>query len=83
MEVFLIILATAVACAGCFILGAIVGQKVDKGEDIKVIPSPLKAHQEREAQKEAQREQEKVNTILQNIDSYDGTGANQKEVPRG
>lgn len=84
MEALFIVMATGLVCICCFIIGAKVGQTVSKGEDIEVsLPNPLKAIQEREARKEAQREQEKVDTILQNIDSYDGTGANQKEVPRG
>ena len=83
MEI-LLVLGTALVCICCFIIGAKVGQTVSKGEDIEVsMPNPLKAIQEREARKEAQKEQDKVNTILQNIDSYDGTGANQKDVPRG
>ena len=86
MEALLIIMATALVCVCCFIIGAKVGQTVRKGEDIEM-PHPVKSWQEEHARKaaerEAKREQDKLNTILQNIDSYDGTGQNQKDVPRG
>lgn len=63
------------------VVGAKVGMSVVKGEPIE-LPSinPLKAYREREDKKEAEREQEKLDTILQNIEAYDGTGANQKDV---
>ncbi len=86
MEIILTVLATALVCVSCFIIGAKVGQKVSKGEDIE-LPHPVKTWQEnhakREAEKAAQREQDKLNAILQNIDRYDGTPANQQDVPRG
>jgi thiaminase len=65
--------------------GAKLGQKLGKGEEIEA-PHPIQTwqehHAQREARKEAQREADKVNAILENIDSYDGTGANQRDVPR-
>jgi hypothetical protein len=66
-----------------FIVGAKVVQTVQKGEDIKV-PSvnPLQAVREREAKREAKREQEKLDTILRNIERYDGTPRGQEDVPR-
>ena len=78
----LLIMATAFICVCCFIIGAKVGQMSAKGERI-TLPNPIRAYQERGARKEAQKEQDRVTTILQNIDNYDGTGANQQEVPRG
>ena len=70
----LIVLGTAFVCVCCFIIGAKVGQTVSKGEDMEMPSiSPLKA----------QRAQERVDTILQNIDNYDGTAQGQRDVPRG
>lgn len=84
MENVLLILCTAFVCVCCFIIGAKVGQTVSKGEKVQVpVPSPMKAVREHQARKEAQREQERVNTILQNIDCYDGTARGQEDVPRG
>ena len=88
MEALFIILATALVCVCCFIVGAKVGQKASKGEDIEIpVTNPVTAWQEhharKQAQREAQKEQERLDTILQNIDNYDGTAEGQKDVPRG
>ena len=83
MEVLLIATVGAL-CVLCFLIGAKVGQTVSKGEEIKLpTVNPLKAYREHEAKKEAEREQDKVNTILRNIESYDGTAQGQRDVPRG
>lgn len=83
MEILLILTVGALNIA-CFFIGAKVGQTVAKGKEIET-PSvnPLKAIREREARKEAEAEQSKVNTILENIERYDGTAQGQKDVPRG
>lgn len=68
----------------CFFIGAKVGQKVSKGEPIEAPNlNPLKAIREHEDKKEAEREADRIETILQNINSYDGTARGQKDVPRG
>ena len=83
MEVNLV-LAVGILCIVCFWLGAKVGQTVSKGEEIKLpTVNPLKAYREHEAKKEAEMEQDRINTIMQNIESYDGTGNGQREVPKG
>ena len=71
-----------VMCIACFVVGAKVGQAASNGEKIESpIPNPIKAHKDREARKEADREQDRINTIMQNIENYDGTGRGQKEIP--
>ena len=81
MEVVLVI-ATGVICLFSFVVGAKVGQTVSKGEEIKTpVVSPLKAYKEREAKREAQMEQSRIDTIMQNIEKYDGTGNGQEDVP--
>ena len=64
-----------------FLIGAKVGQKVVKGEPIE-LPSinPMEAIREAQDKREAEREQRKLDTILQNIETYDGTGNGQKDV---
>ena len=80
----LTIMTVGFLCIACFIVGANVGQKVVKGEEVKMPTiNPMEAYREREARKEAQREQEKLDTIMRNIESYDGTGMGQEDVPRG
>ena len=80
----LLLFATSAMNVVCFIIGAKVGQTVIKGEKIEA-PSlnPLKAIREHQERKEAEREQEKYEAILRNIENYDGTGAHQEDVPRG
>ena len=65
----------------CFVIGARVGQKVTKGEEVELPKiDPMQAVRDRRTKKEAQMEQDKYNTILRNIDSYDGTPNHQEEV---
>lgn len=47
------------------------------------IPNPAKAYEEYKSKKEAKAEQDKIETILRNIENYDGTGFGQMDVPRG
>lgn len=65
----------------CFFIGAKIGQKVVKGEEIKApeitIPTPIRDYQKK---KQAEAEQNKIDTIMQNIERYDGTSVGQKEV---
>jgi hypothetical protein len=83
MEV-LAILAFGFVCLGCFLSGAKVGQAVQKGEKIETPGmNPLEAYREHQSRKEAEREGDRVATILANIDAYDGTGRGQKDVPKG
>lgn len=65
----------------CFIIGAKVGQAVVKGEEVKVPNlSPLQAYKEHSKKREAEKEQSKLDTILQNIERYDGTSQGQQDV---
>ena len=79
----LLLLIMSAANIICFALGAKVGQTVSKGETIEM-PSinPLEAYRKHEAKKVAQREQEKIDAIMRNIESYDGTERGQEDVPR-
>jgi hypothetical protein len=82
MEI-LLVLVVSILNGVCFFCGLKVGMSVVKGEPIE-LPSinPMKAYREREDKKQAEREQDKLATIMQNIEAYDGTGANQKDVNR-
>ena len=66
----------------CFMIGAKVGQKVVKGEEVK-LPTidPMKAYREHQERKEAQAQQDRMDVIAHNVDVYDGTGFGQKDVP--
>ena len=84
MEVALILLAAGVLCIGSLAIGVNVGIRASKGEEIPLPTiNPMEAYRQHEAKREAQKEQDKMDTIMQNIESYDGTGNGQKDVPRG
>ena len=82
METALILLAVCASNVACFFIGAKVGQTAYKGERIEIpAVDPMKPAREREARKEAEIEQNRVDTILRNIEAYDGTGRGQEDVP--
>ena len=82
--VVLTILVTGVINTACFIVGASVGQKVVKGEEVKLPTVNLaEVRREYEAKREAQKEQDRLDTIMRNIEAYDGTANGQEDVPRG
>jgi hypothetical protein len=65
----------------CFLIGAKVGQKVVNQEKIELpTVNPMKAYREHQARKEAEMEKSKIDTILRNIDNYDGTPYGQEDV---
>ena len=70
----------------CIIIGLNVGLALSKGESF-TLPNPIKEYadrqEEKQAKKEAQLEHDKIETILKNIENYDGTGFGQIDVPRG
>lgn len=87
MEI-LLALVVGTLCIVCFFVGAKVGQTVSRGETIEVPElNPVKIVREsRERRQEAQerrKEERRLDVILQNIESYDGTGLGQKDVPGG
>ena len=81
MESTLLLLITGALNVVCFFIGAKVGQKVVKGEEIQApeinLTNPVKAYREK---KKAEYEQDRIDTIMQNIETYNGTSAGQKDV---
>ena len=63
-------------------MGVVLGQKLNKGEEIKVNPVEIvQDHiEETKTKKKSQIEQEELERMLQNIDNYDGSGIGQLEV---
>jgi hypothetical protein len=72
---------TGALCCICFLIGAKVGQKVSKGEAVE-LPSvnPIRAIKERADRKQAEMEADKLETIMRNIERYDGTSKGQEDV---
>ena len=68
----------------CFVLGAKVGQAVAKGEKVELPTiNPMEAIREHQNKREAERAQDRIDVIMSNIESYDGTGNGQRDVPKG
>lgn len=84
METIILIAIVGTLNVVCFFIGAKVGQTVSKGEAIEM-PSvnPIEAIREHNDKKEADREQDRLETIMRNIERYDGSANGQEEVPRG
>lgn len=83
MEV-LLLLVMGLTNIMCFAIGAKVGQTVAKGKDIETPNlNPMEAYRKHEARREAEREQNRLDVLFENIDRYDGTSAGQKDVPKG
>ena len=66
------------------VIGIVLGQKLSKGREIKL--NPVKAIKEEIKESKVSREENlkkrRIDTMLQNIDSYDGTGLGQKQIPK-
>jgi hypothetical protein len=81
MDIVWLLAIASLSNIACFFIGAKVGQTVSKGETIETpTVNPLEVYRKHQAQKEAEREKNMYDTILRNIDNYDGTGYGQEEV---
>lgn len=79
----LTILVTGTLCIACFYIGAKVGQTASKGEKIEIPTiNPMKIIREQQERRAAEEEKNKIDIILKNIDTYDGTALGQQDVPR-
>ena len=82
MEILLAI-TVGTLCVVCFFIGAKVGQQASKGETIVTpVRNPIQLMKEHRDRRHAEEEQSKLDTILQNIERYDGTSNGQTDVPR-
>jgi hypothetical protein len=64
-----------------FLIGARVGQKVVNNAPVELPTiNPITLYKEHKDKEEMSKEQEKLNTMLDNINNYDGSSANQKEI---
>lgn len=78
----LLIAVVAISNIACFLIGARIGQQAVKGEEIELpTVNPMELIREHREKQEVKWEQDRVDTILQNIESYDGTAYGQKDVP--
>lgn len=81
METIILIMLVGVLMLLAFLVGARTSQKAHRGEEIK-LPNinPVKAFEEHTRRVEAKEEQEAYDTMLENIDNYDGTALGQKDI---
>ena len=77
------VLAITAIDIACFIVGAKIAKKLDNDEEIK-LPSinPMEIAKEHRERKQAEIEQAKYDTMLENINNYSGDGTGQKDIPR-
>lgn len=64
----------------CVVIGMKIGLVLSKDEPLS-LPNPVKAIKEHKVNKEVKAEQDRISTIMQNIENYDGTENGQKDVP--
>ena len=80
----LLILTVGTLNVVCFLIGAKVGQRVSKNETIELPTlNPVEAIRKHHSKREADRKQSRLETIMGNIESYDGTSNGQHDVPEG
>jgi len=81
METIILVMLMGVMNLLAFLIGARVGQKVVNKEPIELpTVNPITLYKEHKDKEEMNKEQEKLNTMLDNINNYDGSSANQKEI---
>lgn len=82
MESIILVLLTGCLCIWSFSLGVKVGRKEEQKEEKKEPPTMnlLKVYREMEEKKEADRQRDRFDAIMRNIDNYDGTSYRQEEV---
>lgn len=79
----LLVMAVGTLNVVCFLIGAKVGQTVTKGKDIEMPNvNPMKLYKDHQEKREADRERDRLETIMRNIERYDGTSVGQEDIPR-
>ena len=65
-----------------FVIGVRIGQKVNNNEPIEL--NPVKVYKDYKEEEESKRQlkfsEEAMNTMLENIDNYNGTAEGQKDI---
>ena len=82
----LTILATGMLCIACLYMGAKLGQTTYKGEKVEMptlnpVTIVREQKEKKAAEKEAAEEKTRMDILLHNIDTYDGTDIGQQDIP--
>ena len=81
METIILVLLMGGMNLLAFLVGARTAQKLHKGEEIELPKvNPMEAYREHREKVEANKEQERLDIMLENINNYDGTGTGQKDI---
>ena len=72
----IVFIVSALTCICAYTLGLIAGQRLSKGKEIKLFEPPKKVD------KQELKEAENYQTMIENIDNYDGTSIGQKPLRR-
>ena len=75
-------IVTIIAVIIAYNLGLRNKQILENKEEIKVIPNPIQSYKKLKREKQMKDEIDKLNTIMGNIDTYDGTPNGQMEVSK-
>lgn len=84
LEILILIVGIGLINVLCFLIGARTGQKTVKGEDITLpnlnpIEAVREAVREHEISRQQRKDEDNFNTMLDNIEVYDGTNIGQKD----
>ena len=83
MEVLLLLIMSASNIV-CLVIGVKVGMAVKKGEDVKLPTlNPMEIIKTHRDNKAAEAEMKRLDAVMQNLESYNGTEAGQQNIPRG
>lgn len=68
----------------CLIVGVSIGQKTAKNKEIKINPVSAirKDIQEKKEEKKQELKQRQIDTMLYNIDNYNGDSLGQRDIPK-
>lgn len=80
LEILILIVGIGLINVLCFLIGAKTGQRVVKGEEV-TLPNlnPVEAVRTYEESRQQKKEEDNFNTMLDNIEVYDGTSIGQKD----
>jgi hypothetical protein len=78
----LTILVTGMLCITCFLIGASVRQKIDKGEEVKLpTVNPVELYHEHKEKEEKKLKASQREVLHRNIERYNGTSLGQEDIP--
>ena len=84
LEILILIVSVGIMNVLCFLIGAKTGQKVVKGEEVTLpnlnpVEATIEAVRTHEETRQQKKELDNFNTMLENIEAYDGTEIGQKD----